>query len=139
MAGDPDARELTVNYTGGSLTMTIGAFKSLFGVDTPLIVPIPETKTVGVRTHPRTRVIGEPSTTVQSYTYDFTQWPTSQASNAAAGEVVLLEWENSDGAWTGRVSGSFGDLGNFLNSNSLIPVVFRSERGTKYGPFRITI
>ena len=135
MAVDPDAKDLTVNYPGGSLTMTVGAFKSLFGMDTPLIVPIPEQKTVGVRTHPRTRVIGEPSSTVQSFTYEYTQWPTSQASNAAAGDVVLLAWEGSDGEWTGRVSGNFGDLGTFLNTNSLKPVVFRSERGTKYGSF----
>ena len=40
MAADPDARDLTVNYSGGSLTMTIGALKSLFGDDTPLITPV---------------------------------------------------------------------------------------------------
>ena len=136
MAADPDARDLTVNYTGGSLTMTIGALKSLFGADTPLITPVPETKTVGVKTHPRTRVIGGPSTNVDSFTYEFTQWPTSQASNAAAGDVVLLSWEGSDGEWTGRVSGAFSDLGSFLVANSFKPVVFRSERGTKYGPFQ---
>lgn len=136
MATDPDGKDLTVNYPGGSLTMTIGALKSLFGADTPLITPVPETKTVGVRTHPRVRVIGQPSTQVESFTYEMTQWPTSQASNAAAGDVVLMEWEGSDGTWTARVSGAFSALGIFLVANSTKAVVFRSERGTKYGPFQ---
>ena len=37
MATDPDGKDLTVNYPGGSLTMTAGALKSLFGEDTSII------------------------------------------------------------------------------------------------------
>lgn len=136
MASDPDARDLTVNYPGGSLTMTVGALKSLFGADTPIIVPEPSQKTVTVKSHSRVRVIGQPASTVTGYSYEFTQWPTSQANNAASGEVVLLNWEGSQGDWTGRVTGAFSDLGIFLNTNSTKPVLFRSERGTKYGPFQ---
>ena len=136
MATDPDGKDLTVNYTDGSLTMTVGALKSLFGADTPIIVPEPEQKTVTVKSHSRVRVIGEPATNVTGVSYEFTQWPTSQANNAASGDVVLLSWEGSDGEWTGRVTGAFSDLGIFLNANSTKPVLFRSERGTKYGPFQ---
>ena len=139
MAADPDGRSLTLNYPGGAITSTIGVWKSLFGVDSPLLTPIPSTKQVGVRTHPRVRVIGEPSTQVESYTYEMTQWPTSQASNAAAGDVVFLEWESSDGQWTARVTGALSALGIFLVNNSVKPVAFRSERGTKYGPFSLAL
>ena len=136
MADDPKARELTVNYPGGSLTMPIGTLESLFGQDAEILNPVPDTVQVGVKTHPRIRVIGQPSTQVASYTYEQIQWPTSQASNAAAGEAVLFAWEGSDGNWTGRVSGALSALGVFLSANSIKTVVFRSERGTKYGPFK---
>ena len=136
MATDPDGKDLTVNYPGGSLTMTVGALKSLFGADTPIIVPVPEEKTVTVKSHSRVRVIGQPASNVTGFSYNFTQWPTSQANNAASGDVVLLSWEGSDGDWTGRVSGAFSALGTFLLANSTKAVVFRSERGTKYGPFQ---
>jgi len=136
MTTDPKARDVTLNYAGGSLTMTRGALESLFGEDSIVLTPVPDTKEVGVRTHPRVRVIGEPSTTVQSYTYELTQWPTSQANNAAAGEFVLLSWDGSDGTWGGRVSGAMSALGIFLVANSTKAVVFRTERGTKYGPFQ---
>ena len=136
MADDPKARELTVNYAGGSLTMPIGTLESLFGADAEILNPVPETVQVGVKTHPRVRVIGQPSTQVESYTYEQIQWPTSQASNAAAGDVCLFSWEGSDGTWTGRVTGALSALGVFLVANSTKTVVFRSERGTKYGPFK---
>ena len=136
MADDPKARLLTINYPGGSLTMPIGTLESLFGEDAEILTPVPDTKSVGVREHPRVRVIGGPSTTVTSHTYEQIQWPTSQANNAAAGDVVLLSWEGSEGSWTGRVSGALSALGVFLVANSPKTVVFRSERGTKYGPFK---
>jgi hypothetical protein len=133
---DPDAKDLTLNYPGGSLTMPLGALKDLLGDTFEGLTPVPETKSVSVKSHSRTRVIGSPSTTVSGFSYEFTQWPTSQANNAAAGEVVLLSWDGSDGPWTGRVSGSLSALGIFLVANSTKPVAFRSQRGTKYGPFK---
>lgn len=133
---DPDAKDLTLNYPGGSLTMPLGALKDLLGDTFEGLTPVPETKSVSVKSHSRTRVIGSPSTTVSGFSYEFTQWPTSQANNAAAGEVVLLTWDGSDGPWTGRVSGSLSALGIFLVANSTKPVAFRSQRGTKYGPFK---
>lgn len=133
---DPDAKDLTLNYPGGSLTMPLGALKDLLGDTFEGLTPVPETKSVTVKSHSRTRVIGEPSTSVSGFSYEFTQWPTSQANNAAAGEVVLLTWDGSDGPWTGRVSGALSALGIFLVANSTKPVAFRSQRGTKYGPFK---
>jgi len=136
MADDPKARNLTVNYAGGSLTMAVGTLESLFGEDAEILTPVPETETVTVKSHSRTRVIGQPPSNVSGYSYENIQWPTSQANNAAAGEACLFSWEGSDGDWTGRVTGALSSLGVFLVANSIKTVVFRSERGTKYGPFK---
>ena len=136
MAEDPKARSLTVNYPGGSLTMPVGTLESLFGTDAEILAPAPGTETVTVKSHSRTRVIGSPSTNVTGYSYENIQWPTSQANNAAAGEAVLIAWEGSEGDWTGRVTGALSSFGVFLSANSTKTVVFRSQRGTKYGPFK---
>ena len=136
MADDPKAKGLTVNYTGGSLTMPVGTLESLFGADAEILTPVPGTETVSVKSHSRTRVIGKPSSNVSGYSYENIQWPTSQANNAAAGEACLFAWDGSDGNWTGRVTGALSSLGVFLSANSTKTVVFRSERGTKYGPFK---
>ena len=139
MADDPKAKGLTLNYPGGSLEMTVGALESLFGADADILNPVPGTETVTVKSHTRVRVIGEPATNVTGYSYENIQWPTSQANNAAAGEAVLFTWEGSDGSWTGRVSGALSALGVFLSANSTKTVVFRSERGTKYGPYKKSV
>ena len=136
MTDDPKARDLTLNYAGGSLTMSRGALEDLFGEDATVLTPVPDTKQVTVKSHSRTRVIGEPASNVTGFSYELTQWPTSQANNAAAGEVVLLSWDGSDGDWTGRVTGSMSALGIWLVDTSTKAVVFRTERGTKYGPFQ---
>jgi len=136
MVNDPKARDLTLNYAGGSLTMSRGALESLFGEDATVLTPVPDTKQVAVKSHSRVRVIGEPASNVTGFSYELTQWPTSQANNAAAGEVVLLTWDGSEGSWTGRVTGSMSALGIWLVATSTKAVVFRTESGTKYGPFQ---
>ena len=136
MTDDPKARNLTLNYAGGSLTMTVGALESLFGEDSEILTPVPDTKQVTVKSHSRVRIIGQPATSVTGYSYEQTQWSTSQANNAASGKVVILDWEGSEGEWEGRVTGPFSGLGIWLVANSTKTVKFRSERGTKYGPFK---
>lgn len=136
MADDPKAKQFTLNYAGGSITSTVGVFESLFGEDSEILNPVPETETVTVKEHPRVRVIGQPSTQVKGYSYENIQWPTSQAGNAGAGKLILIDWEGSDGDWTAMVAGSFAGLGVFLSANSPKIVKFRSERGTKYGPYK---
>lgn len=119
--------------------MTLGALKSLFGPDFEGLESQGVDKSVTVKTHTRTRVIGGPATNVSGFSYTYTQWPTSQANNADAGRIILADWEGSEGEWTGRVTGSFADLGVYLDANSPKPVKFRSERGTKYGTFLKTV
>jgi len=135
MALDPNARDITINYDGGSITLPIGNAKSLFGDDYDDVVGKPDTITSKVAEHPRTRVIGGPSTTVKEHNRTYDQWPTSLANGAAGGKVVYMEWEGSEGSWTARVTGAMADLGTFLRTAAPKLVVFRTARGTKYGPF----
>lgn len=135
MADDPKAKQFTLNYTGGSITSTVGVFESLFGPDSEILNPVPTTETVTVKAHTRVRVIGQPASNVTGYSYENIQWPTSQAGNAAAGKLILIDWQGSEGEWVAMVSGSFAGLGVFLAANSPKTVKFRSERGTKYGPY----
>ena len=135
MAQDMDARQITLNYAGGSIEMSIGNAKSIFGDDFKDLDPGSETKNVSVKSHSRTRVIGEASTTVSGYTYDFKSWPTSRCSNASAGTVILMTWQDSNGSFTARVNGSMAEAANYFQTNAIQTIVFRTERGTEYGPF----
>ena len=66
MAQDLDAREVTINYLGGSLSMTVGNAKNLFGENAPLIGGGGLPKTVSVKSHSRTRVIGGASKSIST-------------------------------------------------------------------------
>jgi hypothetical protein len=137
MALDPDAQSVTINYPGGSLRMALGNAKSLFGENNPNLSPDGIQKTVSVKSHTRTRVIGEASTPVEATTYTYTQWPVGEGGNAAGGEAILLRWDGSEGWWTARMSGSAWELGSFLNTSVPNAVEFKTENGTHYGPFII--
>lgn len=115
--------------------MAIGNAKDLFGDDYEQLVSTAVPTDVSVKEHKRVRVIGGPETTVPAYNYTFQKWPTSQAGLAQGGTIILMAWEGSEGDWTARVSGSMADLSTFLSEAAPKPVSFRTERGTKYGPF----
>ena len=132
---DPLATRQTINYTGGSLTMTVGALQSLFGDALDGLTSVAEDNTVTVTGHSRTRVIGGTTTAVSGHTYTYKQWPTSESGQAAGGAVVYMSWPGSSGSWTARITGSFADFGTFLQDQSPSGVTFVSQRGTKYGPF----
>lgn len=135
---DPDARQIKMNYTGGSLTLTVGNAKDLFGENYQLLASTAVPVDSSVTQHSRVRVIGGPSTTVKAHNRSYQQWPTSNSSNAAAGKVVMLSWEGSDGYWQCRASGSMAALSTFLSETAPKPVLFRTSRGTSYGPFIAT-
>lgn len=135
MAADNDARRITLNYTGGSLEMAIGNAKDLFGDDYEQLASTAVPTTVSVKGHSRTRVIGQPPTQVTAYQYTYQKWPTSQAGLAQGGTIILMRWEGSEGDWEARVSGSMAALSTFFSEAAPKPVSFRTERGSKYGPF----
>ncbi len=135
MAQDFDARNVTINYEGGSITLPAGNAKSLFGDDGyELLRPDGEQVTRSVKAHTRTRVIGGPSTNVASTTYTYTKWPRTARSNSAGGQEIVMAWEGSEGDWVARMDGSASDLGTFLNTSSPKPVTFATA-GSNYGPF----
>lgn len=137
MADEADARNVTLNYENGSIEMAVGNAKSIFGSDFAGLTPEPETASVTVKGHSRTRVIGDDSSSVSGYTYEYTKWPTSQAGNSASGRLILMNWTGSDGNFSARVTGSFADAGTYFSENTTKTIAFRSERGTKYGPFAL--
>ena len=136
MAIDLDAREVTINYLGGSLTMTVGNAKHLFGEGSEFIGAGGIEKTVSVKSHPRTRVIGGDTKTISGYSYKYEQWPASGHGLAAGGEPVMMTWENSQGSWLSRVTGPLYALANFLETESPKSVWFQALGGKNYGPFK---
>ena len=136
MATDPDARQTTINYEGGSLTMTVGNAKSLFGEDSNLYGAAGEPVTHSVIGHPRVRIIGTPATQIEPFNREFIQWPTNDRSPAAGGTPVMMTWTGSEGEWQARVSGPLWKLGTFLQSNSPKSVWFHAKGGKGYGPFQ---
>ena len=135
MSSDMDARQITLNYTGGSMEMSIGNAKDIFGADFDQLDPGPVETTVSVKKHDRTRVIGGPTKSIEPYSYTYMQWPTSDASNAAAGTPILMTWEGSEGAFTARVSGRIASAASFFATYTKKTLAFRTQRGTEYGPF----
>lgn len=136
MALDLDARELVINYEGGSVTMTVGNAKNLFGDDATFVGGGGEPKTVAVKSHTRTRVIGGPTTSVAGFSYTFDQWPAKGHGTSAGGEPVAMSWEGSEGEWVSRVSGPFWSLASFLEANAPKNVFFTALGGKTYGPFK---
>jgi hypothetical protein len=136
MAQDLDARETTINYDGGSLTMTIGNLKDLYGTDTNVFGADGQPMTVSVKGHPRVRVIGGPTTTIAPTVREYIQWPTNDRSPAAGGTAIMMSWTSSEGEWGARVSGPLWKLGSFLQSTSTKSVWFHAVGGKGYGPFQ---
>ena len=133
---DVEAQELKLNYDGGSLAMPLGNMRSLFGDGSNLLLQDGVDYTGTVKAHSRIRVIGGDSTAVNSHSRSYTQWPTSQASNAGAGRTCQMRWDGSEGWWTARYTGAAADLGSYLQASAAKPVEFVTSRGTKYGPYR---
>lgn len=139
MSETMDAKEITLRYEGGSVSMSRGNAKSIFGEDFAGLNPGPQEVTVSVIGHSRVKTIGGASTNVAPYTYTFQSWPRSVASNARAGTVIYMEWEGSGGDFTGRVTGSMAKACSYFNDNTKKTLGFRTQRGTEYGPFAGTV
>ena len=136
---DPDAQELKLKYDGGSIAMPYGNMRSLFGDGAVLQLQDGVDYTGTVRAHSRVRVIGGDASAVTSHSRSYTKWPTSQASNSAAGRACKIRWTGSEGWWTARYTGAAADLLSFLAASAAKPVEFVTSRGTEYGPVRGTI
>ncbi len=135
MTSDPFSKKITLNYTGGSITAPIGFFQWMLGDNYEQLATEPVDKEVSVTGHQRTRVIGGPSTAVSGHTYTYKQWPTSEAGFASGGTVCFFYWQDEPSGYTARVNGSMYALAEWLKANQFRSTTFRTQRGTKYGPF----
>tara|TARA_B100000459_G_C8507735_1_gene170312 strand:- start:75 stop:491 length:417 start_codon:yes stop_codon:yes gene_type:complete len=133
---DPDAQEISINFAGGSVVMTIGLARAIFGDDSSILRAQGIDTSVSVRGHQRVRVIGGTPTTVGAYSYNYTQWPVGASSQAAGGEPIMIRAEGTNGWWTARLKGSCWEFGTFLNAQAPNGTTFKTEAGTAYGPFR---
>lgn len=136
MAMDPLARRLTIGFPGGSLNAARGTLEALFG-EALVEQQLNETAEVTRRSHSRVRVIGGESTGVASANYTRTKYPQGSAAGAAGGEPIRMfvdgDW------WTARLSGSHQAFNAFLEGSSWGSgknAIWKSERGTPYGPFK---
>jgi hypothetical protein len=135
MTLDPKARKLSMNFPGGTLTATLGLLEAVWGPQLGGATD-PETAPVSVSGYTRQRLIGGTSKTVAANTYTRKKYPVGSASGAAGGEAVML---NVGGKWwTARLSGSHQAFCDFLRGSSFYqnaPFLWKSQRGTTYGPF----
>jgi len=134
--GEECKREVTLNYTGGSLTSTRGTLEAVFKQDFLPSACQGDPKEISRKQYQMVRVIGDAPTTVPASIFNVTSYPKTPSSFASGGRPIMLF---ADGAWwTARQSGNIQDLVAFLCSNleSLENVLFlQSPSGAKYGPY----
>ena len=127
-----------MGFPGGSLSASRGLLVALFG---PELVNASQTGTasVSVQGHSRTRVIGGPSISVSATSYNRKKFPSARSNGGAGGEAIRMlvagDW------WTARLTGSHQDFNAWLegsNWGSGNTALWRSEKGSKYGPFTPT-
>jgi len=135
MATDLLARKITMGFPGGSLTATRGLLQGVFGEDLVKASQYAEFN-VNRNGHTRTRVIGGNSTSVASANYVKKRFGSGRSNGGSGGEAIQFmidgDW------WTVRLSGSHQALNSWLGSSlwqSGNIVLWRSEKGTTYGPF----
>jgi len=136
MALDPLARKISIGFPGGSLTATRGLLEALFGADLVKAAQYGEA-TVSVQGHSRTRVIGGASTPVAAHDYKAKKYPTGQRGGGSGGEAIQFLMDGD--WWTARLAGSHQALNGWLNTkpgSSSKTLLWRSEKGTPYGPFQ---
>lgn len=135
MALDPNARKVSLPFPGGSITATKGLLEALFG-EALVDAGMTGSTNVSVGSHQRVRVIGGPATNVAANVYTRKKFPSARSNGGAGGEAIAFlfggDW------WTARLTGSHQDLCSWLenaNWSSGQTILWRSEKGTKYGPF----
>lgn len=135
MAADPKARKITIGFPNGSLTATQGLLEAVFGEG---LVQSSQygSKNVSVNGHSRTRVIGGPTTAVRQHNYTLQKFPTGAQAGNSGGEPIRFSY---NGKWfTARLHGSHQSLNDWLQDGpgvGIRPRLWKSEKGTPYGPF----
>lgn len=132
MATDPKARKFSLTWDGGYLTTTVGLLQGLYGADFMENVGAGAAKTVSVKGHTRTRVIGGPTKTIATYNYNLIDYPRRLSGGASGGQPIQIEFAGA--WWTARLGGSVQDFKAYLAGvgKPTAPFVFMTEKGGIY-------
>lgn len=138
MAVDPLAKEISIGFTGGSISATRGLLQALFGPTlTNPAIGIPQQVTRNQ--HPRIRVIGGGSTEVQASITNRIKYPSGSSNGGAGGEPIRFVLGAKE--WTARLTGSHSKFNEFLEAGNWTgtqSILWKSEKGKSYGPFVAT-
>lgn len=132
MAVDPKARRFSLTWDGGYLTASVGLLEALYGADFGEKVGAGKAKTISVKGHSRQAMIGGPTKTVASYTYNVIDYPRRLSGGAAGGQPIRIEYGGS--WWTCRLGGSVQDFKAFLAGTGKPNTAFQfmTEKGGLY-------
>ena len=132
MGFDPKARKFSLSWDGGYLTATVGLLEALYGKDFMDKAGAGKAKTITVKAHNRTRVIGGPSKGVTAHSYSVIEYPRFINGGAAGGQEISIE--NGGSWWTARLGGSIQDFKAYLAGagKPTTTFQFRSQRGAVY-------
>lgn len=132
MATDRKARKFSLTWDGGYLTTTVGLLEALYGQDFMQKVGAGKAKTISVKGHTRTRVIGGPAKTIGSYDYSMVKYPRTVSGGAAGGQPIQIE--HGGAWWTARLGGSVQDFKAFLTGTGKpdTAFTFMTEKGGVY-------
>lgn len=135
MATDLLARKVSIGFPGGNITATRGLLEAVFG-EALVQQQAGEPRQVSRKGHTRVRVIGGPATGVSASTANFGPGGGARDLNTMGGEAIQVLYEGD--WWTMRLNGSHRAFNEFLGSAQYQAgklVMWRSEKGTTYGPF----
>ena len=130
------AKEISINYAGGSITSTRGTLEAIFKQDALPSACEPVKKNPSRKAHTRVRVIGSPPTQVKATEYELRIYPKTNSSFASGGIPIMLSADG--GWWTARLTGNVEDFVAWICTNleDLQTVFFfQSPSGAKYGPY----
>ena len=130
------AKEISINYEGGSITSTRGTLEAIFKQDALPSACEPNVEPVARKAHTRVRVIGSPATQVAATTYELRSYPKTNSSFASGGIPIMLSADG--GWWTARLTGNVEDFSAWICKNLEdlnVVFFFMSPSGAKYGPY----
>lgn len=132
MAVDVKARTFSLTWDGGYLTAKRGVLEALYGQDFMNKVGAGKAKSVTVKGHTRTRVIGGPAKTIAGFSYNMIDYPRRVKGGAAGGQPIVLDIDGD--RWTCRLGGSVQDFKAFLAGVGKPDKAFTffTERGGEY-------
>jgi len=131
-------RDGTLNFPGGSLTMSRQSLANIFKEGAAVSACGSEVIARSRKQYQRTAYIGANPRNVDQSDWEFVKYPYTTKSIAKGGQSIKIRIQGED--WTARLSGNLANLADFFcaqgDKNNLSgSVSFFSERGSFYGPY----